>query len=107
MVLKFVYTLTYIFPHINCYHLIFGIIFYRWLDRWFLLLQIPMGAALYWYGNAAQVHGGGLGLVLWAIPLRLVLVYHVTWLVNSATHASATATSTARICRATAGGWRS
>jgi stearoyl-CoA desaturase (delta-9 desaturase) len=25
-------------------------------------------------------------LVLWGIPLRLVLVYHVTWLVNSATH---------------------
>ncbi|MGA1483047.1 MAG: acyl-CoA desaturase, partial [Vulcanococcus sp.] len=54
---------------------------YRWLDRWFLLLQIPLGAALYWYGEAAQVHGGGLGLVLWAIPLRLVIVYHVTWLV--------------------------
>ena len=61
--------------------------FYCWLDRWFLLLQLPLGAALYWYGNRAGVHGGGLGLVLWAIPLRLVLVYHVTWLVNSATHA--------------------
>ena len=61
--------------------------FYRWLDRWFLLLQIPLGLGLYWYGEAAQVHGGGLGLVLWAIPLRLVVVYHVTWLVNSATHA--------------------
>ena len=61
--------------------------FYRWLDRWFLLVQLPLGVALYWYGNAAGVHGGGLGLVLWAIPLRLVLVYHVTWLVNSATHA--------------------
>jgi stearoyl-CoA desaturase (delta-9 desaturase) len=61
--------------------------FYRWLDRWFLLLQLPLGAALYWYGQRAGVHGGGLGLVLWAIPLRLVLVYHVTWLVNSATHA--------------------
>jgi len=60
---------------------------YRWLDRWFLLLQLPLGVALYWYGQAAGVHGGGLGLVLWAIPLRLVLVYHVTWLVNSATHA--------------------
>jgi stearoyl-CoA desaturase (delta-9 desaturase) len=60
---------------------------YRWLDRWFLLLQLPLGMALYWYGQAAGVHGGGLGLVLWAIPLRLVLVYHVTWLVNSATHA--------------------
>ena len=61
--------------------------FYRWLDRWFLLLQLPLGAALYFYGERAGVHGGGLGLVLWAIPLRLVLVYHVTWLVNSATHA--------------------
>ncbi len=61
--------------------------FYCWLDRWFLLLQIPLGLALYWYGELAQIHGGGLGLVLWAIPLRLVVVYHVTWLVNSATHA--------------------
>jgi stearoyl-CoA desaturase (delta-9 desaturase) len=61
--------------------------FYRWLDRWFLLLQLPVGVALYWLGNATDVPGGGLGLVLWGIPLRLVLVYHVTWLVNSATHA--------------------
>ena len=61
--------------------------FHRWLERWFLLLQLPLGAALYYYGNWAGVHGGGLGLVLWAIPLRLVLVYHVTWFVNSATHA--------------------
>ena len=61
--------------------------FYRWLDRWFLLLQLPLGLALWCYGERAGVHGGGLGLVLWAIPLRLVLVYHVTWLVNSATHA--------------------
>ena len=61
--------------------------FYRWLDQWFLLLQFPLGAALWFYGQSAGVHGGGLGLVLWAIPLRLAVVYHVTWLVNSATHA--------------------
>ena len=61
--------------------------FYVWLDRWFLVLQIPLGLALYWYGESAGVHGGGVGLVLWAIPLRLAVVYHVTWLVNSATHA--------------------
>ncbi|WP_320673654.1 acyl-CoA desaturase [Prochlorococcus sp. MIT 1341] len=60
--------------------------FYCWLDHWFLLLQIPLGLALYWVGNLTQVHGGGLGLFLWGVPLRLVVVYHVTWLVNSATH---------------------
>ena len=59
---------------------------YHWLDRWFLLLQLPLGALLYWIGEAGQVHGGGLGMVLWGIPLRLTVVYHVTWLVNSATH---------------------
>lgn len=60
--------------------------FFRWLDHWFLLLQIPLGLSLYWYGEFNDIHGGGLGLVLWAIPLRLAIVYHVTWLVNSATH---------------------
>ncbi len=60
--------------------------FFRWLDHWFLLLQIPIFLFLYWYGELHEVHGGGLGLVLWGIPLRLVIVYHVTWLVNSATH---------------------
>jgi stearoyl-CoA desaturase (delta-9 desaturase) len=58
----------------------------RWLDRWFLGLQVLLGLALYWIGNAAQIPGGGWGLVLWGIPLRLVVVYHCTWLVNSATH---------------------
>ena len=29
---------------------------------------------------------GGWAMVLWGIPLRLVFVYHITWLVNSATH---------------------
>jgi stearoyl-CoA desaturase (delta-9 desaturase) len=60
--------------------------FYRWLDRWFLLLQLPLVIFLYWYGKTNSIHGGGLGLVLWGIPLRIVLVYHVTWLVASANH---------------------
>jgi fatty-acid desaturase len=60
---------------------------YRWLDRWFLLVQLPLGLALWYAGQHWQVPGGGLGLVLWGIPLRIVVVYHVTWLVNSATHA--------------------
>ena len=62
--------------------------YYRWLNRWFLLLQLPLGVLLFWIGTALD-HGnagGGWSLLLWGIPLRLVLVYHATWLVNSATH---------------------
>ncbi|TGG85845.1 MAG: acyl-CoA desaturase [Aphanocapsa feldmannii 277cV] len=61
--------------------------FYCWLERWFLLLQVPLAFALYWLGEALAVPGGGWALVLWGVPLRMVIVYHVTWLVNSATHA--------------------
>ena len=52
--------------------------YFRWLDKWFLFLQVPLGLTLYLIG--------GWSLVLWGIPLRLAVVYHVTWLVNSATH---------------------
>ncbi len=58
--------------------------YYRWLNKYFLVLQIPLGIILYWIGN--QTISNGWSLVLWGIPMRLVLVYHVTWLVNSATH---------------------
>jgi len=56
----------------------------QFLNRWFLALQLPLAAALYLLGENLGV--GGWSLVLWGIPLRLVVVYHVTWLVNSATH---------------------
>jgi len=52
--------------------------YFRWLDKYFLLLQVPLGLTLYLIG--------GWSLVLWGLPLRLAVVYHVTWLVNSATH---------------------
>jgi stearoyl-CoA desaturase (delta-9 desaturase) len=58
--------------------------YYRWLNNWFLVLQLALGALLYWIGSATGA--GGWALVLWGIPLRLVVVYHCTWLVNSATH---------------------
>ena len=56
----------------------------RWLNRNFLLLQLALAGVLFLLGETLAV--GGWSLVLWGIPLRLVLVYHVTWLVNSATH---------------------
>ena len=53
--------------------------FYRWLDRYFLLLQIPLALLLYAIG--------GWSFVIYGIFLRAVLLWHSTWFVNSATHA--------------------
>ena len=58
--------------------------YYRFLNKYFLFLQIPIGLTLFAIGQKLGV--GGWSLVLWGIPLRLVVVYHITWLVNSATH---------------------
>ncbi len=52
--------------------------YYVWLEKNFLLLQVPLAALLYLIG--------GWSMVGWGIFVRLVVVYHVTWLVNSATH---------------------
>jgi stearoyl-CoA desaturase (delta-9 desaturase) len=58
--------------------------YYKWLNNWFLILQVPLAGLLFLIGTLTGV--GGVSLVLWGIALRLVFVYHVTWLVNSATH---------------------
>jgi stearoyl-CoA desaturase (delta-9 desaturase) len=52
--------------------------FYRWLDRYFLLLQIPVAVLLYALG--------GLPFVVYGVVLRAVLLWHSTWLINSAAH---------------------
>lgn len=52
--------------------------FYQFLDRYFILVQIALGILFYIMG--------GLSWVVWGIFVRLVLVYHATWLVNSACH---------------------
>ncbi|QLE56916.1 fatty acid desaturase [Nostoc sp. TCL26-01] len=52
--------------------------FYRWLDRYFLLLQIPLGLLLY--------ACGGWSFVIYGMFVRAVLLWHSTWFVNSATH---------------------
>jgi stearoyl-CoA desaturase (delta-9 desaturase) len=52
--------------------------FYCWLNHYFLLLQIPLGILLYVLG--------GWSFVIYGIFARLVLLWHSTWLINSATH---------------------
>lgn len=52
--------------------------FYRWLDRYFLFLQVPLAAILYAIG--------GWSFVIYGIFVRSVLLWHSTWLINSATH---------------------
>lgn len=52
--------------------------YYTWLDKHFLLLQIPFGLFLYLLG--------GWSFVIYGQVLRAVLLWHSTWLINSATH---------------------
>ncbi len=52
--------------------------FYRWLNKNFLMLQIPVGVALYL--------AGGWSFVIYGVFVRAVLLWHSTWLINSASH---------------------
>lgn len=51
---------------------------HRFLDRYFLLLVAGLGFTLYSLG--------GLSWLVYGMFVRLTLVYHATWLVNSAAH---------------------
>lgn len=51
---------------------------YQFLEKNFLPLQIAFAVVLYLIG--------GWSFVVWGTFVRLVLVYHCTWFVNSATH---------------------
>ncbi|MGF1488297.1 MAG: acyl-CoA desaturase [Prochloraceae cyanobacterium] len=53
--------------------------YYRWLEMNFIWLQIALGLILYALG--------GWSFVIYGIFVRSVLLWHSTWLINSATHA--------------------
>lgn len=53
--------------------------FYRWLDRYFLVLQVPLAMLLFAIG--------GWSFVIYGVFLRAVVLWHTTWLINSASHA--------------------
>lgn len=52
--------------------------YYRFLDTYFLLLQIPLAGVLYLLG--------GWPFVVYGVLMRAVTVWHTTWLINSASH---------------------
>ena len=52
--------------------------YYEFMQKFFLLPQFVLGVGLYLWG--------GWSFVVWGVFVRLVMVYHSTWLVNSATH---------------------
>ncbi|HEY9825675.1 MAG TPA: fatty acid desaturase [Stenomitos sp.] len=52
--------------------------FYCWLDRYHVLLQIPLGLLLYGLG--------GWSWVVYGMFVRAVLLWHSTWFINSVTH---------------------
>ncbi len=54
--------------------------FYRFLERTYVLWTIALTILLFAIG--------GWSWVIWGIFVRIVLTYHVTWLVNSAAHYS-------------------
>jgi stearoyl-CoA desaturase (delta-9 desaturase) len=51
---------------------------YQFLQKYFILLQVALGLVLYAIG--------GWSFVVWGVFFRLVVVFHCTWFVNSATH---------------------
>lgn len=52
--------------------------YYRWLDKYFLTLQIPLALVLFALG--------GWPFVVYGVFVRAVALWHSTWLINSATH---------------------
>ena len=47
-------------------------------DRTYLVWNLLLGAGLLWFG--------GLSCFLWGFCLRVALVWHMTWMINSASH---------------------
>ena len=52
--------------------------YYCWLSRYYPWLQLPLGLLLYALG--------GWSFVLYGTAVRIVVLWHSTWFVNSATH---------------------
>jgi len=52
--------------------------YYRFLSKYFVLFVALPAPLLYWWG--------GVSFVMWGVFVRIVLMWHGTWSVNSASH---------------------
>ena len=63
----------------------------RWIWIWLghVVVIFAAGMALGWILDGPSFTGGvrlGLSWVVWAVGIRLVVVWHITWAINSVTH---------------------
>ena len=58
----------------------------RFLHQTFLLWHFLIGAALLTAGWSLYDRDVGISWLLWGLAMRMVIVFHITWFVNSATH---------------------
>ena len=59
--------------------------YYKFLDIYFLLLQVPLAALLYVIGEKV-FSGLGASFLVYGVAVRSVFLWHSTWLINSACH---------------------
>lgn len=57
--------------------------YYRFLDKYFLALQIPLAILIYAIG---ATQGLGMSFLIYGVFVRAVFLWHSTWLINSACH---------------------
>jgi len=58
----------------------------RFLHLTFLLWHVLIGAALLASGWMLHDRFTGISWLVWGLAVRMVIVFHITWFVNSATH---------------------
>jgi fatty-acid desaturase len=61
----------------------------RWINKWFWVPQMMLIPLLFLcgeYSSSVGLNTSGWSWLVWGICVRTVMVYHMTWLINSATH---------------------
>ncbi|USR89411.1 fatty acid desaturase [Phormidium yuhuli AB48] len=57
---------------------------YKFCQNFFIPIQFVLGFILYFLGD--YFVGNGISFVVWGVFVRMAVMFHCTWFVNSATH---------------------